>query len=136
MQQQLWTVIVLVVDFDSQATFGHSMGLSDVGDDHTVWGIMARGLERETERWNPHGTVRGWKPGSGPKNDALAQEHVWLKQAGLITDLIPLDAIDSGKLVRDRAAGPDDELRETGDLDPRDWPFQSDLDRTGGRGAL
>ncbi|UXU76313.1 MULTISPECIES: ParB/RepB/Spo0J family partition protein [unclassified Paracoccus (in: a-proteobacteria)] len=46
------------------------------------------------------------------ENDALAQEHVRLKRAGLITDLVPLDAIDTHKLIRDRAAGPDYELAE------------------------
>lgn len=46
------------------------------------------------------------------ENDALAHEHVRLKRAGLITDLIPLDAIDSRKLVRDRAAGTDADLGE------------------------
>ncbi len=46
------------------------------------------------------------------ENDALAQEHVRLKRAGLITDLIALDAIDTTKLIRDRAAGPDYELAE------------------------
>ncbi len=43
---------VLVVDFDPQATLSHSMGLYDVAEDHTVWGIMARDLIRETERMN------------------------------------------------------------------------------------
>ncbi|WP_312527202.1 AAA family ATPase [Paracoccus sp. (in: a-proteobacteria)] len=47
---------VLVVDFDPQATLSHSMGLTDVGEDHTVWGIMARDLERETDRMNAAGT--------------------------------------------------------------------------------
>ncbi|WP_136686021.1 ParB/RepB/Spo0J family partition protein [Falsirhodobacter xinxiangensis] len=46
------------------------------------------------------------------ENDALAREHVRLKQAGLITDLIPLDAIDTHKLIRDRAPGADMELTE------------------------
>ena len=46
------------------------------------------------------------------ENDALAHEHVRLKKAGLITDLIPLDLIDITKLVRDRAEGRDDELDE------------------------
>ncbi|WP_199260927.1 ParB/RepB/Spo0J family partition protein [Paracoccus binzhouensis] len=46
------------------------------------------------------------------ENDALAQEHVRLKRAGLITDMIPLDAIDTRKLIRDRAPGPDYELAE------------------------
>ena len=43
---------VLVVDFDPQATLSHSMGLNDVAEDHTVWGIMARDLVRETDRMN------------------------------------------------------------------------------------
>ncbi|NVO56680.1 AAA family ATPase [Rhodobacteraceae bacterium B1Z28] len=43
---------VLVVDFDPQATLSHSMGLTDVTEDFTVWGIMARDLIRETERMN------------------------------------------------------------------------------------
>ncbi|MEL6572503.1 MAG: AAA family ATPase [Pseudomonadota bacterium] len=43
---------VLVVDFDPQATLSHSMGLNDVSEDHTVWGIMARDLVRETDRMN------------------------------------------------------------------------------------
>ncbi|WP_347265786.1 ParB N-terminal domain-containing protein [Paracoccus sp. (in: a-proteobacteria)] len=46
------------------------------------------------------------------ENDALAREHVRLKRAGLITDLIALDAIDTRKLIRDRAPGPDYELAE------------------------
>lgn len=46
------------------------------------------------------------------ENDALAQEHVRLKRAGLITDLISLDVIDTHKLIRDRAKGPDFELAE------------------------
>jgi cellulose biosynthesis protein BcsQ len=43
---------VLCIDFDPQATLSHSMGLSDVSEEHTVWGIMARDLVRETERMN------------------------------------------------------------------------------------
>uniref|UniRef100_UPI0024BB7158 AAA family ATPase n=1 Tax=Marinovum algicola TaxID=42444 RepID=UPI0024BB7158 len=43
---------VLCVDFDPQATLSHSMGLTDVSEEHTVWGIMARDLERETDRMN------------------------------------------------------------------------------------
>lgn len=46
------------------------------------------------------------------ENDALAQEHVRLKRAGLITDMIPLDAIDTHKLIRDRAPVADFELAE------------------------
>ncbi|MDS9469212.1 ParB N-terminal domain-containing protein [Paracoccus sp. MBLB3053] len=46
------------------------------------------------------------------ENDALATEHVRLKRAGLVTDLIPLDAIDTQKLIRDRAHGADFELAE------------------------
>jgi cellulose biosynthesis protein BcsQ len=43
---------VLCVDFDPQATLSHSMGLSDVSEEFTVWGIMARDLIHETDRMN------------------------------------------------------------------------------------
>ncbi|OCX62244.1 chromosome partitioning protein ParA [Thioclava sp. SK-1] len=43
---------VLLVDFDPQATLTHSMGLNDVSEELTVWGIIARDLIRETERMN------------------------------------------------------------------------------------
>ncbi|TJZ85595.1 ParB/RepB/Spo0J family partition protein [Paracoccus hibiscisoli] len=46
------------------------------------------------------------------ENDALAQEHVRLKRAGLITDLIALDLIDTQKLIRDRRPVADFELAE------------------------
>lgn len=53
---------VLVVDFDPQATLSHSMGLSDVAEEVTVWGIMARDLIRETERMN--NAARGAESGT------------------------------------------------------------------------
>lgn len=43
---------VLCVDFDPQATLSHSMGLSDVAEEYTVWGVMARDLINETNRMN------------------------------------------------------------------------------------
>jgi cellulose biosynthesis protein BcsQ len=43
---------VLAIDFDPQATLSHAMGLTDVAEDHTVWGIIARDLVRETDRMN------------------------------------------------------------------------------------
>lgn len=43
---------VLCVDFDPQATLSHSMGLNDVAEEYTVWGIMARDLSIETARMN------------------------------------------------------------------------------------
>ncbi|WP_425041571.1 ParB/RepB/Spo0J family partition protein [Primorskyibacter sp. S187A] len=46
------------------------------------------------------------------ENDALAHEHVRLKKAGLITDLIPLDQIRMTKLTRDRSAQVDPDLEE------------------------
>ena len=46
------------------------------------------------------------------ENDALAHEHVRLKALGLVIDLIPLDQIETYKLVRDRTKGPDPELAE------------------------
>lgn len=52
---------VLCIDFDPQATLSHSMGLSDVTEEYTVWGVMARDLIRETERMNraPRGAESG-----------------------------------------------------------------------------
>jgi ParB family transcriptional regulator, chromosome partitioning protein len=46
------------------------------------------------------------------ENDLLAHEHVRLKKLGLITDLIPVDAIRVGKLTRDRRPDRDPELDE------------------------
>jgi len=46
------------------------------------------------------------------ENDALAKEHVRLKRAGLIVDMIPLGSVDTTKLVRDRNPAPDPELAE------------------------
>ncbi|MDE9451535.1 AAA family ATPase [Aliiroseovarius sp. Z3] len=43
---------VLCVDFDPQATLSHSMGLTDVAEEYTVWGVMARDLIHETQRMN------------------------------------------------------------------------------------
>lgn len=43
---------VLVVDFDPQATISHAMGLVDVPEELTVWGIIARDLMHETRRMN------------------------------------------------------------------------------------
>ncbi|MEM1149011.1 MAG: AAA family ATPase [Pseudomonadota bacterium] len=53
---------VLMVDFDPQATLSHSMGLSDVSEEVTVWGIMVRDLIRETERINS--AARGAESGT------------------------------------------------------------------------
>ena len=52
---------VLCVDFVPQATLSHSMGFTDVSEEHTVWGIMARDLIRETEAQNsaPRGAESG-----------------------------------------------------------------------------
>lgn len=49
------------------------------------------------------------------ENDRLAHEHVRLKKAGLITDLIATDQIVTTKLIRDRAPGDDDlsDLKES-----------------------
>lgn len=46
------------------------------------------------------------------ENDALAAEHVRMKQLGLIVDLIDLDQVETWKLVRDRQPGDDQELSE------------------------
>lgn len=41
---------VLVVDFDPQATLTHAMGLVEVDEADTVWGVMCRDLCREADR--------------------------------------------------------------------------------------
>ena len=41
---------VLVIDFDPQATLTHSMGITEVREWNTVWGIMCRDLCREADR--------------------------------------------------------------------------------------
>lgn len=46
------------------------------------------------------------------ENDRLAHEHVRLKKAGLIVDLIPVAAIRTDKLTRDRVPTADGELAE------------------------
>ncbi|MGY6548923.1 MAG: ParB/RepB/Spo0J family partition protein [Roseinatronobacter sp.] len=47
------------------------------------------------------------------ENDALAAEHVRMKKLGLIVDLVALDAVETRKLIRDRARTDDDlELAE------------------------
>jgi len=46
------------------------------------------------------------------ENDRLAHEHVRLKKLGLITDLIAVEAVRTGKLTRDRRPGRDAELDE------------------------
>lgn len=43
------------------------------------------------------------------ENDMLAEEFVRLRDLGLVVDLVPLDAIDTTKLVRDRLLTVDDE---------------------------
>lgn len=46
------------------------------------------------------------------ENDALAAELVRLKGLGLVVDLVPIDAVDTSKLVRDRILADDLELAE------------------------
>jgi ParB family chromosome partitioning protein len=46
------------------------------------------------------------------ENDALAHEHVRLKRAGLVLDMVPTDRVEADKLIRDRAPGPDADLAE------------------------
>jgi cellulose biosynthesis protein BcsQ len=41
---------VLIVDFDPQATVTHAMGLTEVDEENTVWGVMCRDLYREAAR--------------------------------------------------------------------------------------
>ncbi|WP_417271936.1 AAA family ATPase [Celeribacter halophilus] len=84
---------VLCVDFDPQATLSHSMGLTDVAEEYTVWGIMARDLIHETERMNA--ASRGAESGT-----ALPQRR------------IPSQITDMGL----------DNLRVTDFIKPTNWP--------------
>lgn len=49
------------------------------------------------------------------ENDALAHEFVRLKRLGLVTDMVPIDAVHATKLIRDRAKGNDADLAELKD---------------------
>jgi ParB family chromosome partitioning protein len=49
------------------------------------------------------------------ENDALAHEFVRLRKLGLVVDLIPLEAIRTDELTRDRAPGRDEDLEELKD---------------------
>ncbi|MEO0991171.1 MAG: AAA family ATPase, partial [Pseudomonadota bacterium] len=62
---------VLAVDFDPQATLSHAMGLPDVAEDFTVWGIMARDLITETDRINQ--TSVGAESGIAPPRRRLPE---------------------------------------------------------------
>ncbi len=84
---------VLCVDFDPQATLSHSMGLSDVSEEFTVWGVMARDLIRETERMNA--AVQGAESGA-----ALPQRR------------LPASVTDMGL----------SDLRVTDFIKPTSWP--------------
>jgi ParB family chromosome partitioning protein len=66
---------------------------------------ISENAEAVTERQAAEAAIRA-------ENDALAHEHVRLKKAGLITDLILLDDIRTEKLTRDRAPGRDPEIDE------------------------
>lgn len=46
------------------------------------------------------------------ENDALAHEFVRLKKLGLVVDMIPVDQVHAGKLIRDRSRRLDPELDE------------------------
>ena len=66
---------------------------------------ISENAEALTERHAAEAAIRA-------ENDALAHEHVRMKKAGLITDLIRLDQIRTDKLTRDRAPGRDAEIDE------------------------
>ncbi len=72
---------VLAIDFDPQATLSHSMGLSDVAEEYTVWGIMARDLATETERMNT--AARGAESGTALPQRLLPQAITEMGLAGL-----------------------------------------------------
>lgn len=66
---------------------------------------IAENAEAVTQRQQTEAAIRA-------ENDALAHELVRLRKAGQITDTVPLDAILTTKLKRDRKTGRDDEIDE------------------------
>lgn len=72
-------------------------------------GPMAAAITENAEALNLRQTAEA---AIRAENDALAHEHVRLKKAGLITDLIALDLVRTDKLTRDRAPGRDPEIDE------------------------
>lgn len=78
---------VLCIDFDPQATLSHSMGLTDVAEDYTVWGVMARDLVHETERMNA--SARGAESGTALPRRSLPSSITELGLADLrVADFI------------------------------------------------
>lgn len=78
---------VLCVDFDPQATLSHSMGLNDVAEEYTVWGIMARDLINETKRMNK--AAQGAESGSALPQRKLPTSITEMGLDGLrLTDFI------------------------------------------------
>lgn len=78
---------VLCVDFDPQATLSHSMGLTDVAEEYTVWGIMARDLMNETRRMNE--TAQGAESGTALPQRKLPASITDMGLDGLrVTDFI------------------------------------------------
>lgn len=77
-----------------------SMGGLRRGPMATAIGENADSLRRRQEQEQ---TIRA-------ENDVLAHEFVRLKKLGLITDLIPVESIDTTKLIRDRSRRLDPEL--------------------------
>ncbi|WP_166418576.1 AAA family ATPase [Cochlodiniinecator piscidefendens] len=78
---------VLCVDFDPQATLSHSMGLFDVAEEYTVWGVMARDLIHETERMNS--ATQGAESGAALPQRQLPSSITDMGLAGLrVNDFI------------------------------------------------
>jgi len=72
-------------------------------------GPMASAVRENADSLRERRTV---EEGIRAENDALAHEHVRLKRAGLITDMIPVHKVDTQKLSRDRKPVKDDTLEE------------------------
>jgi len=87
---------------DAAAPETKSMSSLRRGPMATAIGENAESLRRRQEQEQ---TIRA-------ENDVLAHEFVRLKKLGLITDLIPVDAIATTKLIRDRSRRLDPELDE------------------------
>lgn len=98
---------VFDIDFDDAEGVGETPVPAGTSDNRR--GPMAAAINENAEALNARQQAEA---AIRAENDALAHEHVRLKKAGLITDLVPLDAIGMDKLTRDRTDTRDPEIDE------------------------
>ncbi|QDY70731.1 ParB/RepB/Spo0J family partition protein [Qingshengfaniella alkalisoli] len=96
---------VFDIDFPDEEPAPEQPSAEPVGRRGPMASAIGENADALRERQQAEAAIR-------EENDRLAHEHVRLKKAGLVTDLIPIDAIRAEKLARDRKPGRDEELEE------------------------